>query len=126
MYFVQVSVFSTDDTTHSRSISASIIFIVHAAFDLVPDSKHLNRHRKTFIRYTLFISFKNFAHILGALYPYCEISVNSLIFRTPYFKCNNSVQWHSEFNFTLTNIVDDVIHINIFDHEYFSPNRKSS
>jgi Ca2+-dependent lipid-binding protein len=58
----------------------------------------------------------------GSVDPYCEITVGSLTLKTPFVKRTIKPKWNAPMQFLLYNLVEDVIHINIFDNEYFSPN----
>ncbi len=60
--------------------------------------------------------------LLGAINPYCEITVGSITLKTPFIKRTNNPKWNESMQFLFYNIVEDIIHINIFDHELFSPN----
>lgn len=59
---------------------------------------------------------------LGSLNPYCEITVGTLTLKTPYAKGTNNPKWNTSMEFLIYDMVDDVIHVNIFDNEFFSPN----
>lgn len=48
--------------------------------------------------------------------------MGSLTLKTPFIKRTIKPKWNAPMQFLLYNIVEDVIHINIFDNEYFSPN----
>lgn len=54
--------------------------------------------------------------------PYCEITVNSLSLKTAYIKRTNNPKWNESMQFLLYDLTHDIIHINLFDHAYFSPN----
>ena len=59
---------------------------------------------------------------VGSLDPYCEITVGALTLKTPFVKRTNHPKWNILMTFFLHNLEEDVIHINIFDNEFFSPN----
>ena len=54
--------------------------------------------------------------------PYCEITVGSLTLKTPFIKRTNNPKWNISIQFLLYNLMEDNIHINIFDNKFFSPN----
>ncbi len=58
----------------------------------------------------------------GSLDPYCEITVGSLTLKTPFIKRTTKPKWNAPMQFLLYNLIEDVIQINVFDNEYFSPN----
>ncbi|CAF3921584.1 unnamed protein product, partial [Rotaria sp. Silwood1] len=58
----------------------------------------------------------------GSLNPYCEITVGSLTLKTPFMKRTNNPKWNTSMQFSLYDFAKDIIHINIFDNEFFSPN----
>ncbi len=58
----------------------------------------------------------------GSVDPYCEITVGSLTLKTPFAKRTVKPKWNTPMQFLLYNLVEDIIHINIFDNEFFSPN----
>ena len=60
--------------------------------------------------------------VQGFLDPYCEITLGSLTLKTPFIKRTIKPKWNAPMQFLLYKFVEDIIHINIFDHEYFSPN----
>jgi Ca2+-dependent lipid-binding protein len=63
-----------------------------------------------------------YGFILGTLNPYCEITVGSLTLKTPFIKRTHNPKWNESMQFLLYNLAEDIIHINVFDHELFSPN----
>lgn len=62
---------------------------------------------------------------LGSVDPYCEITVGSLALRTPFIKRTINPKWNAPMQFLLYDFHEDLIHISIFDHEFFSPNGSS-
>jgi hypothetical protein len=64
----------------------------------------------------------NYCFSLGALNPYCEITVGSVTLKTSFIKRTNRPKWNESMEFLLYNLSEDIIRINIFDHEFFSPN----
>ncbi|CAF3438151.1 unnamed protein product [Rotaria socialis] len=91
-----------DSKRDSRAAVARLLLVVQEAYDLVPSTTTRERHR--------------------SLDPYCEITVGSLTLKTPFLKRTVNPKWNAPMQFLLYNLNEDVIHINIFDNEYFSPN----
>ena len=60
--------------------------------------------------------------LTGSIDPYCEITVGSLTLKTPSVKRAINPKWNAPMQFLLYNLLEDLIHINIFDNEFFSPN----
>lgn len=58
----------------------------------------------------------------GSVDPYCEITIGPLTLKTPFIKRTINPKWNAPMQFLLYNLVEDLIHINIFDNEFFSPN----
>jgi len=73
------------------------------------------------ISLSLSISANNLSHS-GSIDPYCEITIGSLTLKTPYIKKSIKPKWNAPMQFLLYDFVEDVIHINLFDNEVFSPN----
>ncbi|CAF4225977.1 unnamed protein product [Rotaria sp. Silwood2] len=92
----------TDNKRNSRAAVARLLLVVQEALDLMPSSRTLERHR--------------------SVDPYCEITVCSLTLKTPFVKRTVNPKWNAPMQFLLYNLNEDIIHINIFDNEYFSPN----
>ena len=72
----------------------------------------INKHRAPFV-YT------------GSVDPYCEITVGPLTLKTAVAKRTVKPKWNAPMQFLIYNLQDDVIHINVFDNEFFSPNGTS-
>ncbi|CAF3292996.1 unnamed protein product, partial [Rotaria sp. Silwood2] len=87
---------------NSRAVVARLLLVVQEAQDLMPSSITLERHR--------------------SVDPYCEITVCSLTLKTPFIKRTINPKWNAPMQFLLYNLNEDIIHINIFDNKYFSPN----
>ncbi|CAF0882259.1 unnamed protein product [Rotaria sordida] len=87
---------------NSRAAVARLLLVVQEAQDLMPSNKTLERHR--------------------SVDPYCEITVCSLTLKTPFIKRTINPKWNAPMQFLIYNLKEDMIHINIFDNEYFSPN----
>ncbi|CAF2190332.1 unnamed protein product [Rotaria magnacalcarata] len=85
-----------------KSAIARLILTAVEARDLVSSAASTERHR--------------------SLNPYCEITVGSLTLRTPFMNRTNNPKWNATVEFALYDLVEDSIHINIFDNEVFSPN----
>ncbi|CAF3610041.1 unnamed protein product [Rotaria socialis] len=85
-----------------KSAIARLILIAVEARDLIPSTTSTERHR--------------------SLNPFCEITVGSLTLRTPVMIRTNNPKWNATMEFALYDLVEDIIHINIFDNEVFSPN----
>lgn len=56
-----------------------------------------------------------------ALNPYCEICVCNVTLKTPVLKRITNPKWNTPMQFALTDLHQNTIHINLFDHEFFSP-----
>lgn len=54
--------------------------------------------------------------------PFCEITVDSLTLKTPFIKRTINPKWNVSMQFPLFDLAEDIIHINIFDNKFFSPN----
>ncbi|CAF0815781.1 unnamed protein product [Rotaria sordida] len=93
---------TTDQKDNSKSAIAHLMLVVLEARDLIPSITTLERHR--------------------TLNPYCEITVDSLTLKTTFMKRTNNPKWNASMQFFLYDMAEDIIHINIFDNEFFSPN----
>ena len=65
------------------------------------------------LQLNLFITF-----IVGVLNSYCEVTVGSLTLKTPFIKPTNNPKWNTAIQFLLYDLVEDIIHINIFNNEF--------
>ncbi|CAF3803002.1 unnamed protein product, partial [Rotaria sp. Silwood1] len=92
----------TDNKRNLKAAAARLLLVVQEAQDLMPSSTTLERHR--------------------SVDPYCEITVCSLTLKTPFIKRTVNPKWNAPMQFLLYNLNEDIIYINIFDNEYFSPN----
>lgn len=98
-----------DQSADLQKPTARLVIVVQEAYDLqLPTTIPTQRNRK---------------HAFAD--PYCQITVNSVSFRTPCIKRTNQPKWNTTMEFILYNILEDTIHINLFDHQFFSPNGKS-
>ena len=68
------------------------------------------------LQLNLFVTF-----IVGVLNPYCEVTVDLLTLKTPFIKRTNNPKWNTTMQFLLYDLVEDIIHINMFNNEFFSP-----
>ncbi|CAF4397703.1 unnamed protein product, partial [Adineta steineri] len=50
-----------------------------------------------------------------------EITIGSLSSRTPSVKGTANPKWNVPMQFFIYDLVEDIIHINLFDNKYFSP-----
>jgi len=96
---------STDQSADLQKPIARLIIVVQEAYDLQLPTTPSQRNRK---------------HAFAD--PYCQITVNSVSLRTPCIKRTNQPKWNTTMEFILYNILEDSIHINLFDHQFFSPN----
>jgi Ca2+-dependent lipid-binding protein len=88
----------------------------------MPSAVTLERHRE--LNDPLLFVFIHF--ILGSIDPYCEITVGTVTLRTPFVQRSVKPIWNAPMQFLLYDFHEDLIHIHVFDHEYFSPNGKST
>ena len=86
----------------------------------MPSNATLERHRE--YRFREWNKNKIFNFSSGSVDPYCEITVGSLTLKTPFIKRSIKPKWNAPMQFLLYNLLEDIIHVNVFDHEYFSPN----
>lgn len=107
-----------DNERNPETAIARLNLVVQEAYILTPSPTTASRHRV----YCFHSNKIKYDFFLGALNPYCEITVSSLTLRTPFIKRTNNPKWNESMQFPLYNLAEDIIHINIFDHEYFSPN----
>ncbi|CAF1543692.1 unnamed protein product, partial [Rotaria sp. Silwood1] len=92
-------------TNHEHDSQAAVVHLVLViieARDLISPTTTVERHR--------------------SLNSYCEITVGSLTLKTPFMKRTNNPKWNTSIQFSLYDFAKDIIHINIFDNEFFSPN----
>ena len=107
----------------SKPAVAQLTLVVQEAHDLILLTETVARHRWynkkrkciQVLQFNLFVTF-----IVDVLNPYCEVTVGLLTLKTPFIKRTNNPKWNSTMEFLLYNLVEDIIHINIFDNE-FSP-----
>ncbi|CAF0939796.1 unnamed protein product [Adineta ricciae] len=92
----------TENKRDSKTAVARLLLVVQEAQDLVPAPVTAERHR--------------------SVDPYCEITIGALTLKTSFAKRTTKPKWNAPMQFLLYNLVDDIIHINIFDNEFFSPN----
>lgn len=109
-----------DDKRNSKEAVARLLLVVQEAFDITPSPSTQDRHRT----YSPRLSDKNSNGLRasGSVDPYCEITVGALTLKTPFLKRTTRPKWNAPMQFLLYNLVEDVVHINIFDNEFFSPN----
>ncbi|CAF4867511.1 unnamed protein product, partial [Rotaria sp. Silwood1] len=86
----------------SQAAVAHLVLVIIEARDLISPTTTVERHR--------------------SLNPYCEITIGSLTLKTPFMKRTNNPKWNTSIQFSLYDVAKDIIHINIFDNEFFSPN----
>ncbi|CAF1502008.1 unnamed protein product, partial [Rotaria sp. Silwood1] len=92
----------TNHEHNSQAAVAHLVLVVLEAHDLISPTTTVERHR--------------------SLNPYCEITVGSLTLKTPFMKRTNNPKWNTSIQFSLYDVAKDIIHINIFDNEFFSLN----
>ncbi|UJR22027.1 hypothetical protein I4U23_025094 [Adineta vaga] len=92
----------TENKRDSKIAVARLLLVVQEAQDLSPAPTTVDRHR--------------------SVDPYCEITIGELTLKTPFIKRTLKPKWNAPMQFLLYNLVEDTIHINIFDNEFFSPN----
>ncbi|CAF3702037.1 unnamed protein product [Rotaria sp. Silwood1] len=85
----------------SQDVVAHLTLVVLKARDLIPPMTTPER----------FVSFLNL---------YCEITIGSLTLKTPFMKRTNNPKWNTSIQFSLHNITEDIIYINIFHNNFFS------
>ncbi|CAF5146092.1 unnamed protein product, partial [Rotaria sp. Silwood1] len=86
----------------SQAAVVHLVLVIIEARDLISPTTTVERHR--------------------SLNSYCEITVGSLTLKTPFMKRTNNPKWNTSIQFSLYDFAKDIIHINIFDNEFFSPN----
>ncbi|CAF3898790.1 unnamed protein product [Adineta steineri] len=95
------SITREDGDYNPKTAIARLILVVQEAHDLVPSIPTLERAR--------------------TLKSYCEITIGSLSSRTPSAKGTANPKWNIPMQFFIYDLVEDIIHINLFDNKYFSP-----
>ncbi|CAF1464097.1 unnamed protein product [Adineta steineri] len=95
------SITREDGDYNPKSAIARLILVVQEAHDVVPSIPTLERAR--------------------TLKSYCEITIGSLSSRTPSAKGTANPKWNVPMQFFIYDLVEDIIHINLFDNKYFSP-----
>lgn len=102
---LDLSSFIAESTSDTRKPVARLVIVVQEAFDLPLTTTGAEQRRKH-----LFID------------PYCEITINGTTQRTSFAKRTNQPRWNSPMEFVLYDLKEDIIHVNLFDHQFFSPN----
>ncbi|CAF5114897.1 unnamed protein product, partial [Rotaria sp. Silwood1] len=92
----------TNHEHDSQAAVAHFVLVILEARDLKSPTITVERHR--------------------SLNPYCEITVGSLTLKTLFMRRTNNPKWNTSMQFSLYDVAKDIIHINIFDNEFFSPN----
>ncbi|UJR27176.1 hypothetical protein I4U23_008472 [Adineta vaga] len=89
-----------DNEYETKPAIARLILVVQEAHNLMPSIPTLERFR--------------------IVNPFCEITVGALTLKTPYVKRSANPKWNIPMQFLLHNLVEDIIHINLYDNKYFS------
>lgn len=112
----------TENKRQSKVPVARLLLVVQEAHDIMPSQTTLERHRN--LNISLSFSLFQILNIFfsGSIDPYCEITIGSLTLKTPFIKKSIKPKWNAPMQFLLYDFVDDIIHINLFDNEFFSPN----
>lgn len=105
---------------------ARLLIVVQEAQDLMPIGATRDRHRSFFFPNRkstdrIFV----FLRLQGSIDPYCEVTVGPATLRTSFIKRTVKPKWNTPMQFLLYNFPKDLMTINVFDHEYFSPNGKN-
>ena len=96
-----------DQTVDVQKPTARLNIVVQEAFDLqLPMAPAQQRRKHAFLD------------------SYCQITINSITLKTQCAKRTNQPKWDVSMDFTLYNLLEDTIHINLFNYQCFSPNGK--
>jgi hypothetical protein len=113
--------FLDNDEHQVESAVVRLNLTVNEAYIYLPSITTATTSRHRSYSFSFFQKQITYYLFLGALNPYCEITVGSITLKTSFVKRTNRPKWNESMQFLLYNVTEDIIHINLFDHEFFSP-----